>query len=74
MNLRTSIVVAACAAALAAAPAWAQFKPTKPVELIVHTGPGGGADVLARFMAQVIEKENLAPVRFQVNNKSGGGG
>jgi len=74
MNFRTSIVVAACAAALAAAPAWAQFKPTKPVELIVHTGPGGGADVLARFMAQVIEKENLAPVRFQVNNKSGGGG
>lgn len=74
MKLRTSIVVAACAVALAAAPAWAQFKPTKPVEFIVHTGPGGGADVLARFMAQVIEKENLAPVRFQVNNKSGGGG
>lgn len=74
MKLRTSLIVAACAAALAAAPAWAQFKPTKPVEFIVHTGPGGGADVLARFMAQVIEKEKLAPVRFQVNNKSGGGG
>ncbi len=74
MNIRSNIIIAACAAALAAAPAWAQFKPTKPVEFIVHTGPGGGADVLARFMAQVIEKENLAPVRFQVNNKSGGGG
>lgn len=74
MNIRTNIIIAACAAACAAAPAWAQFKPTKPVEFIVHTGPGGGADVLARFMAQVIEKENLAPVRFQVNNKSGGGG
>jgi len=68
------MVIAACAAALAAAPAWAQFKPTKPVEFIVHTGPGGGADVLARFIAQVIEKENLAPVRFQINNKTGGGG
>ena len=74
MKLRTSLIMAACAAALSAAPAWAQFKPTKPVEFIVHTGPGGGADVLARFMAQVIEKEKLAPVRFQVNNKSGGGG
>jgi putative tricarboxylic transport membrane protein len=74
MKLRASIILAACAAALSAAPAWAQFKPTKPVEFIVHTGPGGGADVLARFMAQVIEKENLAPVRFQINNKSGGGG
>jgi putative tricarboxylic transport membrane protein len=74
MKFRSSMVIAACAAALAAAPAWAQFKPTKPVEFIVHTGPGGGADVLARFIAQVIEKENLAPVRFQVNNRDGGGG
>jgi len=74
MKLHSSMVIAACAAALAAAPAWAQFKPTKPVEFIVHTGPGGGADVLARFIAQVIEKENLAPVRFQVNNRDGGGG
>lgn len=74
MKYRTGLIIAACAAALAAAPAWAQFKPTKPVEFIVHTGPGGGADVLARFIAQTIEKENLAPVRFQVNNKSGGGG
>ncbi len=45
VKLRSSFIIAACAAALAAAPAWAQFKPTKPVELIVHTGPGGGADV-----------------------------
>lgn len=74
MKFRSSMIIAACAAALAAAPAWAQFKPTKPVEIIVHTGPGGGADVLARFIAQVIEKENLAPVRFQVNNRDGGGG
>lgn len=74
MKFRHSMIIAACAAALAAAPAWAQFKPTKPVEFIVHTGPGGGADVLARFIAQTIEKENLAPVRFTVNNKSGGGG
>jgi len=74
MKLRKSILLAACATALAAAPAWAQFKPTKPVEIVVHTGPGGGADVLARFMTQLIEKENLAPVRFQVNNRDGGGG
>ncbi len=74
MKFCNRIIIAACAAALAAAPAWAQFKPTKPVEFIVHTGPGGGADVLARFISQVIEKENLAPVRFQVNNRDGGGG
>lgn len=75
MKFRVSMIAAALAAAsLSVVPAWAQFKPTKPVEFIVHTGPGGGADVLARFIAQVIEKENLAPVRFTVNNRDGGGG
>ena len=40
----------------------------------MHTGPGGGADVLARFISQTVDKEKLAPVRMQVNNKPGGGG
>jgi len=52
----------------------ADFKPTRPIEVIVHTGPGGGADVLARFISQTVDKEKLAPVRMQVNNKPGGGG
>ena len=55
-------------------PAPAQFKPTKPVDVIVHTGPGGGADVLARFLTSLIEKEKLSPVRMVVVNKPGGGG
>ena len=63
------------ALALSAAPALtADFKPTRPIEVIVHTGPGGGADVLARFISQTVDKEKLAPVRLQVNNKPGGGG
>lgn len=58
-----------------AAPAAAQgFKPTRPVDIVVHTGPGGGNDVLARAMVQMLEKEKLAPVRFQVVNKPGGNG
>jgi putative tricarboxylic transport membrane protein len=44
------------------------------VEAVVHTGPGGGSDVLARAVAIMIEKENLLPVRMQVVNKPGGGG
>jgi len=50
------------------------YKPTRPVEAIVHTGPGGGSDVLARAVAVMIEKENLLPVRLQVVNKPGGNG
>jgi putative tricarboxylic transport membrane protein len=50
------------------------YKPTRPVEAVVHTGPGGGSDLLARAVAQMIEKEKLLPVRMQVVNKTGGGG
>ena len=39
----------------------------------MHTGPGGGSDVLARAMVIMLEKE-LLPVRAQVANKPGGGG
>jgi putative tricarboxylic transport membrane protein len=54
--------------------AFAQWAPTRPVELVVHTGPGGGSDVLARQMALIMEQEKLVPVRVQVANKPGGGG
>jgi putative tricarboxylic transport membrane protein len=58
-----------------AVPALAQsFTPTRPVEIVVHTGPGGGSDVLARQMVIMLEKEKLLPVRAQVVNKPGGGG
>src|SRR5262245_31824359 len=66
---------AALAALVASTAAPAQgFKPTRPVEAVVHTGPGGGSDVLARAVANMMEKEKLLPVRMQVVNKTGGGG
>ena len=71
-------IVFAGAAALAAlgglhSPAQGQgFKPTRTVEAVVHTGPGGGSDVLARAVALMMEKEKLLPVRMQVVNKPGG--
>ena len=49
------------------------FKPTRPVEVVVHTGPGGGSDLLARSVVTILEKEKLVPVRMQVVNKAGGG-
>jgi putative tricarboxylic transport membrane protein len=49
------------------------FKPTRPIEVVVHTGPGGGSDLLARSVVTMIEKEKLVPVRMQVVNKAGGG-
>ena len=68
-------MVFAALAMLAGLPAYAQgFKPTRPIEVVVHTGPGGGSDLLARAVALMIEKEKLLPVRMQVVNKTGGNG
>jgi len=75
MLARAARVLMFSLAALAlAAPASADWKPTKTVDLIVHTGPGGGSDLLARAMVNMIEKEKLSPVRINVLNKPGGNG
>jgi len=50
------------------------WEPTKPVEFVIPAGTGGGADIMARFVAGVIQKNNLAPVNFLAVNKSGGAG
>src|SRR5215204_2440646 len=64
-----------CAVLMASSTAFAQgYRPTRPIELVVHTGPGGGSDLLGRSIATMIDKEKLLPVRVQVVNKAGGGG
>src|SRR5688572_26992817 len=50
-----------------------EFKPSRQIEAVVHTGPGGGSDLLARAIAEMLQKEKLVPQRLQVVNKSGGG-
>ena len=70
MKLASAIAALALSGS-ALAQGWA---PTRPVELVVHTGPGGGSDVLARQIALIMEQEKLVPVRVQVANKPGGGG
>src|SRR5690349_4313055 len=66
MAARAALGAAILAAATLAQADWA---PTKTVDIIVHTGPGGGSDLLARAVATMIEKEKLSPVRMQVINK-----
>jgi putative tricarboxylic transport membrane protein len=73
MSMRNGLLCALLAAASTAALAQG-FTPTRPIEAVVHTGPGGGSDLLARAVALMIEKEKLLPVRMQVVNKTGGGG
>jgi len=68
----TAPATSTAAASAAATPAFEQ--PTRPVEFVISTAPGGGSDIYARFMQGVIEKNKLSPQPVQPVNKEGGSG
>jgi len=74
---RESYALAAVAAAfcsfLMPAPASA-WEPTRPVEIIVPAGTGGGADQMARVVQGIVTKHNLMKQPMVVINKAGGAG
>ncbi|HZT64074.1 MAG TPA: tripartite tricarboxylate transporter substrate binding protein [Burkholderiales bacterium] len=72
MNIRFGVLLLAAIAVLPQTGLAQGYKPSRTVELVVHTGPGGGSDVLARALAVMAEREKLLPVRMIVVNKPGG--
>ncbi|WP_229266638.1 tripartite tricarboxylate transporter substrate binding protein [Leptospira sp. severe_002] len=64
-------VVLSAAVAPAAQAAW---EPTRPVEIIVPAGPGGGADQMARVVQGIVTKHQLMKQSMVVINKAGGAG
>jgi putative tricarboxylic transport membrane protein len=69
------VVAQICALGLLASAgvAFAQAFGSKPVEFVVHTSPGGGTDVYARAVAELLTREKLLP-STTVSNRSGGSG
>lgn len=55
-------------------PAKAAWEPTRPVEIIVPAGTGGGADQMARVIQGIIAKHSLMKQPIVVINKAGGAG
>ena len=70
------MIAAALIAGTAGAPGAAQaaWEPTKPIELVIPAGTGGGADQMARLIAGLAEKHKLSPRPIIPVNKSGGAG
>ncbi|MBE0704766.1 MAG: tripartite tricarboxylate transporter substrate binding protein [Afipia sp.] len=67
-------MLGAAAFGLAPMSAMAAWEPTRPVELVVPAGTGGGADQMARVVQGIISKHNLMKQPMIVVNKSGGAG
>jgi len=70
-------LAAACAwiVGVAAAPAvLAQAYPSKTVEFVVHVNPGGGTDVFARLVQEIITREKLITQPMIVQSRTGGAG
>ena len=73
MNRRTLIAAAAAAgAALAAPPALAEWKPTRPMTMVIGFAAGGSTDIQGRVLARTLEEHFGQPVN--VVNQPGGGG
>ena len=50
------------------------FMPSRPVELVVHSAPGGGSDVFARAVIAMAEAEKLLAQPIRVVNRTAGAG
>ncbi len=50
------------------------WKPSKPIQFVVPYAPGGGSDVLARSIVNVIQGAKLNATPIIVVNQAGGGG
>lgn len=73
-RIATGVVIAAAALAapgFAAAQAW---QPSKPVEFVVTSSPGGGTDNFTRMIQSIILKNKLIEQPIVVTNKGGGSG
>ena len=65
------IVVAAAVIVLGLSGGSAQLQPTKTIKVIVPLAPGGGADILARLLADHIRRTQ--PIGMIVENRAGAG-
>ena len=71
LMLGLSLTATSCAADGAGA---AVDPATEAVDMIVHTGPGGGSDVFARAIAQMLSEEDITSSSWMVQNVEGGSG
>jgi putative tricarboxylic transport membrane protein len=74
-TIRSRLLGAAAIAAVAVpGAAYAEWEPTRPIEFVIQTSPGGGSDTYARLWIGIIQKYDLSPVPITPVNMPGGAG
>lgn len=68
------IALLVCAMFVFAGMASADWKPKKPIKMVVMAGKGGGAGKLSRLFQGIIEKNNFSSQPFVPDYKPGGSG
>ena len=69
-QIATWLLAVLCASCLGAR---AQgFTPQRPVELLVHSAPGGGSDVFAKELVRIAAREKLIEHEIRVVNRTAG--
>ena len=52
----------------------AQAFPSRQIEFVAHTAPGGGTDLFARSITDMLTKQKLISQSFIIGNRTGGSG
>ncbi|MCA0424938.1 MAG: tripartite tricarboxylate transporter substrate binding protein, partial [Proteobacteria bacterium] len=73
MRMKSALLAGAAVLAIATGPALA-WQPTKPIEFVVTSSPGGGTDNFTRMIQSIITKYKLIDQSIVVTNKGGGSG
>lgn len=74
IRVRSFLVAVIGSAAALTGAVQAQPFPSKPIEFNVHTSPGGGTDVFARAVTDIMGREKIFSQPFIVSNRPGGSG
>ena len=69
-----SIAGAALLTAITAGTAAGQAFPSRQMEFVVHTSAGGGTDVFARAVADMLGREKIINQPITISNRTGGSG
>jgi putative tricarboxylic transport membrane protein len=70
---RYALAAAVCLIAITGKPSLAQWKPQRPVEIMVGAAPGGSIDLTARVIQRTLDERRLVGVQTVVVNRAGAG-